>query len=463
MSKSRSITRLLLVVYASGLLLLFCTVGLYLLSSKRETNAFLLLILALLTICFLLIFASLFFYKIARRLRSINSFLRHYAEGDLTTDELLPTSGGNVIDELGELAVLLNQASSVTRQFTRELTREKSKLETILDKADDGFLVVNHEGNVSLANPMALKLLGTELSQVVGKSVIEATLNYDLSELVQRVMRTNTPGSLQVKFVAQEPAYVNVYVAPIQPSGAMVVMHDITEAKRIDAVRRDFVANASHELRTPLASIKAMAETIVLRGKNQSQIAEQFGRRIISEVDRLTAVADDLLDLAQIETGHRTLQTEEFYLREVVQSVADTLMPKIEQKALELSVQVSDAIKVHADRGAIHQIITNLIDNAIKYNRPAGQIVVSANESKEFVTISVSDSGVGIPQEQLSRVFERFYRVDKARSRKSGGTGLGLSIVKHLVEMHGGKIWVNSELGKGSVFTFTIPSKPADS
>lgn len=463
MSKSRSIIRLLSVIYASGVLLLFCTIELYLLHNHRETSALLLAILALFLTCFLVMLVSVILRNIARRLRSINSFLRHYAEGNLSPDELVPTFSGNPIDELGELAGLLNQASSVVRQFTRELRREKSKLETILDKADDGFLVVNHEGNVTLANPMALKLLGTELSQVIGKSVIEATFNYDLSELVKRVMRTNIPASLQVQLVAPEPAYANVYVTPIQPSGAMVVMHDITEAKRVDAVRRDFVANVSHELRTPLASIKAMAETIVLRGKTQPQVAEEFGKRIISEVDRLTAVSDDLLDLAKIETGHRTLHAEDFYLMEVVQSVLHTLAPKLEQKALEFRFEISDGLKVYADRGAIHQIMTNLIDNAIKYNRPAGQIVVSASESGDWVTISVTDSGIGIPQEDLSRIFERFYRVDKARSRESGGTGLGLSIVKHLVELHGGKFSVKSELGKGSVFTFMIPAKLADS
>lgn len=463
MPKTRSIIRLLSIIYASGILLLFCTVELYLLPNDRETSTLVLAILALLLICFLVTFTSVIFHNIARRLRSINSFLRHYVQGDLTTNELVTTSSGNVIDELGELALLLNQASSVARQFTRELTREKSKLETILNKADDGFLVVDHEGNVTLANPMALKLLGTDLSQVIGKSVIEATFNYDLSELAKRVMRTNIAASLQVQLVAPEPTYANVYVTPIQPSGAMVVMHDITEAKRVDAIRRDFVANVSHELRTPLASIKAMAETIVLRGKTQPQVAEEFGKRIISEVDHLTAVSDDLLDLAKIETGHRSLQAEEFYLKEVVQSVMHTLAPKLEQKALEFRFEISDGLKIYADRGAIHQIMTNLIDNAIKYNRPAGQIIVSASESRDWVTISVSDSGIGIPQEDLSRIFERFYRVDKARSRESGGTGLGLSIVKHLVEMHGGKFSVKSELGKGSVFTFMIPAKLADS
>ncbi|MGB9588934.1 MAG: sensor histidine kinase, partial [Armatimonadota bacterium] len=348
MSKSRSIIRLLSVIYAAGILLLFCTVELYLLPKDRETSALVLAILALFLICFLVTFASVIFQNIASRLRSINSFLRHYAQGDLTTNELVPATSGNVIDELAELALLLNQASSVVRQFTRELTREKSKLETILNKADDGFLVIDHEGNVTLANPMALKLLGTDLSQVVGKSVIEATFNYDLSELVKRVIRTNIPASLQVQLVAPEPTYANVYVTPVQPSGAMVVMHDISEAKRVDAMRRDFVANVSHELRTPLASIKAMAETIVLRGKTQPQVAEEFGKRIISEVDRLTAVSDDLLDLAKIEAGHRSLQAEDFYLMEVVQSVMHTLAPNLEQKALELTIDISDGLKVYA-------------------------------------------------------------------------------------------------------------------
>ncbi|HET6455454.1 MAG TPA: ATP-binding protein, partial [Armatimonadota bacterium] len=248
---------------------------------------------------------------------------------------------------------------------------------------------------------------------------------------------------------------LNVYVTPLS-DGALVVLHDLTEIMKTDSVRRDFVANVSHELRTPLASIKAMAETVVLRGRKNPEAAEEFGRKIMDEADRLTAISDDLLDLARIE-ANRPLQMEEFALLEVVQSVVSDLQAKANNKAIEVSVDVPDDLPITADRDAIYQILVNLVDNAIRYTRPGGSVTISAESDEAGVSIGVADTGIGIPEDELARIFERFYRVDKGRSRESGGTGLGLSIVKHLVEAHGGKIIVESTVGEGSTFTFTVP------
>jgi len=333
------------------------------------------------------------------------------------------------------------------------LRNENQQLQAILDKTDDGVMVVDEEGRIQMANLAAVKLFpGGDLP---GKTVVEGSQNHELSELVRKVLSTRTRASLQIKLETPKRVPLNVYVTPLS-DGALVVLHDLTEIMKTDSVRRDFVANVSHELRTPLASIKAMAETVVLRGRKNPEAAEEFGRKIMDEADRLTAISDDLLDLARIE-ANRPLQMEEFALLEVVQSVVSDLQAKANNKAIEVSVDVPDDLPITADRDAIYQILVNLVDNAIRYTRPGGSVTISAESDEAGVSIGVADTGIGIPEDELARIFERFYRVDKGRSRESGGTGLGLSIVKHLVEAHGGKIIVESTVGEGSTFTFTVP------
>jgi len=325
-----------------------------------------------------------------------------------------------------------------------ELQAEKDRIRLIVDKTDDGLMVVDEHGRVQMINTAGMRLLGEEPLH-----------NHELSELVRKVLSTRTRASLQIKLETPKRVPLNVYVTPLS-DGALVVLHDLTEIMKTDSVRRDFVANVSHELRTPLASIKAMAETVVLRGRKNPEAAEEFGRKIMDEADRLTAISDDLLDLARIE-ANRPLQMEEFALLEVVQSVVSDLQAKANNKAIEVSVDVPDDLPITADRDAIYQILVNLVDNAIRYTRPGGSVTISAESDEAGVSIGVADTGIGIPEDELARIFERFYRVDKGRSRESGGTGLGLSIVKHLVEAHGGKIIVESTVGEGSTFTFTVP------
>lgn len=235
-------------------------------------------------------------------------------------------------------------------------------------------------------------------------------------------------------------------------------MHDLTSAKRIDSIRSDFVANVSHELRTPLASIKAMAETIVLRGRKDDKVAGDFAQKIIVEADRLTAISSDLLDLAKIEAGSRPTCNERFPLSEVADQVVSQLRPRAEYKCNKLSADIPEDLIINGERDAIHQILVNLVDNAVKYTPHGGQVAISASMDKGLISIRVADTGIGIPSDDLPRIFEGFYRVDKARSRASGGTGLGLSIVKHLSEQMGGSVSVTSKTNEGTTFTVTIPS-----
>jgi len=396
--------------------------------------------------------------RIANPIQKMTAVARLLARGDLGQRAEVRTDRS---DEIDELAATLNVMASELQQMMDELATEKTKLQTILDKTDDGLIVVDHEARVQMVNPAAARLLDADLASVGGRTVLECTLNRDFSELVDRVFRTMAPASLEIQLATHEQTYLNVYVTPLErpdgPADAVIVMHDLTPMKRIDSMRRAFVANVSHELRTPLASIKAMAETIVLRGRKNPESVKEFAEKITAEADRLTALSDDLLDLAKIEAGRRPIRAEDFALSEATARMASDLRPKAEEKAVELLVEVLEDLRVSADREAVHQILANLVDNAVKYTSPSGRICISASNEGEWVSIKVSDTGIGIPASDLPRIFERFYRVDKARSRSGGGTGLGLSIVKHLVEAHGGKVTVESSPGAGSVFTFTLP------
>ena len=396
--------------------------------------------------------------RIANPIQKMTAVARLLARGDLGQRAEVRTDRS---DEIDELAATLNVMASELQQMMDELATEKTKLQTILDKTDDGLIVVDHEARVQMVNPAAARLLDADLASVGGRTVLECTLNRDFSELVDRVFRTMAPASLEIQLATHEQTYLNVYVTPLErpdgPADAVIVMHDLTPMKRIDSMRRAFVANVSHELLTPLASIKAMAETIVLRGRKNPESVKEFAEKITAEADRLTALSDDLLDLAKIEAGRRPIRAEDFALSEATARMASDLRPKAEEKAVELLVEVLEDLRVSADREAVHQILANLVDNAVKYTSPSGRICISASNEGEWVSIKVSDTGIGIPASDLPRIFERFYRVDKARSRSGGGTGLGLSIVKHLVEAHGGKVTVESSPGAGSVFTFTLP------
>lgn len=397
--------------------------------------------------------------RLAGVLLTIQSGMRRVAAGDV--DFRMHSRPGDSAD-LREFSSELNEMASSLGSRIQGLTDEKRMLETILSRTDDGMLVTDSESRITMLNPAAGRLLGISFENVKGKPVSEAALSNDLSELVARVLRTRIAGSLEISLTNQRPVYLNVYVAPLEHPGAIVgtivVMHDLSSAKQIDSVRRDFIANLSHELRTPLASMRLMAETIILRGRKDPEAAERFAGRIISEADRLTALSDDLLDLSKIESGRNAMDYKAFPLGNLIEQVAAEYILVAAKKGIDLNTSISGDVLVQADKDSVVQILMNLIDNAVKYTSKGGKVQVSASQKGNDVVVMIADTGVGIPVDDLSRIFERFYRVDKARSRESGGTGLGLSIVRHLVEANSGKVTVESEHGHGSVFTFTLPS-----
>ena len=320
----------------------------------------------------------------------------------------------------------------------------------LLETSEDAVLLVSAEGQIVQANSVASALFG-----ISGPDTLLAqTLSSELDDLYKTAVRRQTRAEREV-VLSQPPRALYARIAPVSPDEYLLVLRDLTELRRLERVRRDFVANVSHELRTPLTSIKAMAETLLDGALQDEEVAPRFLGTIIRESDRLVRLSADLLDLSRVEAlGIDKKPTD---LASLVSEVTGRLSSQAEKADVSLVNTIRLPLVVPADRDAMAQVLVNLLDNAVAYTPPGGVVTLAAAETPEAVTVSVADTGIGILSHDIPRLFERFYRADKARSRASGGTGLGLSIVKHIVENHGGSVGVQSEYNKGSVFSFTLP------
>jgi two-component system phosphate regulon sensor histidine kinase PhoR len=352
-----------------------------------------------------------------------------------------------------------------SEESSAELQHYRSLLQHVMDSLQDAVLLVTAEGAVTSANPAAIRLLGEGLP---GQTLLQRTLCYDLNLLLTRCVQTQRPQHAELRFnhPFSRAVFVRILPLPTAPHAAeslyLVVLTDISELRRLEQIRRDFVANVSHELRTPLASIRATAETLLETPPTDQTTQQRFLNTIVQQTTRLARMTEDLLVLAQAE-ARPIPQTQEVNLCAVVGSLVEQLRAQAEEAQVTIAVDIPQDFTVCAQRDQLEQVLWNLIDNAIKYNRRGGQVLVCARKTPDGSEIVVKDTGIGIPNEHLDRIFERFYRVDKARSRAKGGTGLGLSIVKHLVEAHGGRVWVESELNVGSRFGFVLPDSRTES
>jgi len=365
-------------------------------------------------------------------------------------------------DEVGELATALNQMASQVEANLRRIEEEKQRLQAILFGMVEGVMVTDQGGRIILVNPAFQELF--ELKELPsGRTPLELLRNRGIQDLVEEAALS--PSALVEKEIslstARERTFLAHAIALLEGNalqGIVSVFHDITNLKRLENLRREFVANVSHELKTPLTSIKGYTETLLEGALEDASHAREFTQAIYEQSERLGSLIDDLLDLSRIESGRMELRIENFELKPFVQEVLRPMDPIVEKKRLKLENRIPGTLTVKADPPKVRQILMNLLDNAVKYTPEKGEIVVEASPFSGGVQVKVQDTGIGIPEEDLSRLFERFYRVDKARSRELGGTGLGLAIVKHLVQAHGGKVWVESILGKGSTFYFTLPA-----
>ena len=420
------------------------------------------LLLALILSLATLAWVAFRYISLRRHLNEYNQILRQAAEGKISVLDL-PSN----IKDLERLSnVIKALVTSLNAQLTN-IDSNRARLAAVLDQMTDGVLIASEEGRIQFANPAAEKLFGKGL---VDRSVTEALRNH---QLVQAWQRCQEFGEMQVETVeiTSQGHFLQLVVIPDQhaPGGSLLVVQNLTRIRQLETIRRDFISNLSHELRTPLASLKALTETLQDGALSDPEAAPRFLGRIVTEVDALTQMAQELLDLSRIESGQVDLERKSIAPKKLLASAAERMRLQAERAGLSLSVDCPPNLpRVRADAPRIEQVLVNLIHNSVKFTLPGGDVVLSADvlaaaspagegeTANSFVRFAVSDSGVGIPKEKIPRIFERFYRVDKARA--GGGTGLGLSISRHLVESHGGRIWAESTEGQGSTFYFTLPS-----
>ncbi len=366
-------------------------------------------------------------------------------------------------DELGNLGDQLNHLAANTQERILKLSSDLAESEAILASMEEGVLILNPRGRVQKMNQAMEAILFPSSPADIGKHYLEVFRDPDLNDLIQltlegkQAQRTNlVPLGQPGKAFLVQSSLARDGAGKV--AGVVVVFHDVTDLKRLEKIRQDFVANVSHELRTPLTAIKGYTEALRDGALENTGQAEEFLRVIDRHTRRMEKIVADLLLLAEVESPDRSRKKEIFLPGEIIQSAVDSLQPQAEIKKQEIRVDLPPAMPpLPGDGQKIHQVLVNLLQNAINYTPEGGRIDVEGRVAEKGVEISVADTGIGIPEGDLPRIFERFYRVDKSRSRELGGTGLGLSIVRHIVEAHGGSITVQSRLNKGSRFTFFLP------
>jgi len=364
-------------------------------------------------------------------------------------------------DEIGELARTLNKMAKDIEDKIASVSSQSQQLTAIFNSMIEGVIVTDKSGVIVSINQAVEDIFKVSRQEAEGKLFLEAVRNNEIYEIIQNILGKGRFFSKEITLHLPVQRVFEVNATPIfkdaSVNGALVVIHDITEIRRLETVRRDFVANVSHELKTPLTSIKGFIETLLEGALEDKENNRNFLKIIQSHADRLDALVNDLLSLSHLESKEIRVDKTDFDLNAQIEEVLRGFKSHLKAKGIEVENAVLKNLKVSADKDRIHQVLVNLIDNAIKFNKEKGSIKLYAESVNGNLKVIVEDSGMGIPSKDIPRIFERFYRVDKARSRELGGTGLGLSIVKHIIELHNGAVGVESTEGLGSKFWFTLP------
>jgi two-component system phosphate regulon sensor histidine kinase PhoR len=359
---------------------------------------------------------------------------------------------------VGQLTRSFSHMADQIRAQMMSLAEERGRLAAVLDHMADGVLITDESGQVRLINAAATRLLDTSEERALGRSFTQVAPHHPLIEL-WKACREQGQEQVEMVEVSRHGLFLQAIITPFEEAGAegyLVILQDLTRVRRLETVRRDFISNISHELRTPLAGLKALVDTLRGGAIKDPSAAKRFLKRMDIEVDTLTQMVEELLELSRIESGQAPLCLAPTSVAELVIPPVDRLRPQAERAGLEITVLLPPELPpVVADPDRARLVLTNLVHNAVKFTPPGGRITVAAQPTEDEVILSVQDTGVGIPADDLPRIFERFYKADRARS--GGGTGLGLAIAKHIVQGHGGRIWAESAEGQGSTFHFTLP------
>ncbi len=385
------------------------------------------------------------------RLRAIMHFSERIAAGDLSAR--IDSEASN--DEIGVLAAALDRTARRLEQSFREVETSREELETVLNSMQEGVIATSSDGRVIWANRRMNELLPSGVR--VGSPLVETLRDPDLLRAVELAGANKGAHTERISWASAGRSF-NVTAAPMPGGGVVVVLYDLSEIERLEKTRRDFIANVSHELRTPLTSIQGYTETLLDGMMSDSRMSREFLEIIRKNAARMSRLTEDLLTLARVESGEQSFRFAVVPASDLLSDAEKTWRDFARSRGVDLKIVETTSERVQADHDAIHQVFTNLIDNAIKYAPGGTQIEIGARVNDGMIEFFVRDFGPGIPSEHLPRLFERFYRVDKARSRESGGTGLGLAIVKHIVRKHGGTVAAKSEVGRGSEFSFALPT-----
>ncbi|MGG4505206.1 ATP-binding protein [Heyndrickxia sporothermodurans] len=396
---------------------------------------------------------------ITRPIEDIIQVARRLSEKDYSSRVRAKTNG-----ELEQLSIAINTLAKSLQHQMEEISENQQKLTGVLTNMVSGVMLINPEGRIVLVNPAMEKIIGSTADQLRGKLHIEAGKSFGLSQLIDQSLKKKIKIHDEVQMYYPDQRILDAHLAPYlgangEIKGIITVLHDITDIRRLEKMRSEFVANVSHELKTPITSLKGFAETLLDGAMYDPEIAKSFLTIIHDESERLHRLITDILHLSKIEQHQLPFHPEPLNVTGVIYETIDTIQEEINKKQLTIKLPNQKPVIIDAEKDRLQQIILNLVANAVTYTPDKGTIEIGIVEKDDQIELTVKDTGIGISKEELPRIFERFYRVDKARSRNSGGTGLGLAIVKHLVESHHGSIQVDSEEGKGTLFTLTLPKK----
>lgn len=369
-------------------------------------------------------------------------------------------------DELGQLADTFNGMAFQLEKTVADLKDKNLKVDSIMDSMTNGIVAVDTRFRIILINAIACEIFGIKNdSDIIGTNILESIRNNQINSFLRESIEKNISSVNEITIGPPEGKVLRVYTNPIKSkdsdgpnSGGIISIHDITNVKKLEQIRTEFVSNVTHELKTPLTSIRGFIETLRGGAINDKEVADKFLEIIDIEAERLYMLINDILQLSEIESKQKDTNVGTYNLKSIIEEVVSILEGVAQKKGVELSFEADKNIKIVANKDRIKQMLINLIDNAIKYNVKSGSVNIRAFKAEGKIVITVKDTGIGIPAEHIPRIFERFYRVDKGRSRSMGGTGLGLSIVKHIVNLYNGDIKVNSEPGVGTEFIVQLPA-----